>query len=28
VDQIKIGLDALPYLVDVEVTEKSREKLL
>jgi predicted phage baseplate assembly protein len=28
VDQIKIGLDALPYLVEVEVTEKSREKLL
>ena len=28
VDQIKIGPDELPYLVDVEVTEKAREKLL
>lgn len=28
VDQIKIGADELPYLVDVDVTEKAREKIM
>lgn len=28
VDQIKIGPDELPYLLDVEVTEKAREKII